>query len=98
MKIWHAGVTLLLLLTVRVFDPFLVESLRLNYFDSLQRSHPESTSEQIILVDIDEKSIQDLGQWPWPRKDLAFELNNIPPNNLVALSIVLSEKDRFDFE
>ena len=96
MKIWHAGVTLLLLLTVRVFDPFLVESLRLNYFDSLQRSHPESTSEQIILVDIDEKSIQDLGQWPWPRKDLAFELNNIPPNNLVALSIVLSEKDRFD--
>jgi adenylate cyclase len=96
MKIWHAGVTLLLLLTVRIFDPFLVESLRLNYFDSLQRSHPESTSEQIVLVDIDEKSIQEFGQWPWPRKDLAYELNNIPPNNLLALSIVLSEKDRFD--
>ena len=96
MKLWHAGITLLLLLTIRVFDPFLIESLRLNYFDSLQRNHEESFSEQIVLIDIDEKAIQKYGQWPWPRKDLAYALNDIPPDNLLALSIILSEKDRFN--
>jgi len=96
LKLWHAGITLLALLSLRVADPFLLEATRLNYFDMLQRNHEEKFSEQIILVDIDEKSIQKLGQWPWPRKELAFELNNIPPGNLLALSVILSEKDRFN--
>ena len=96
MKLWHAGITLLALLSLRVADPFLLEATRLNYFDMLQRNHEVVTSDQIILVDIDEKSLQQFGQWPWPRKELAFELNNIPPDNLLALSIILSEKDRFN--
>ena len=95
MKIWHAGVTLLLLLTVRVFDPFLVESLRLNYFDSLQRSHPESVSEQIILVDIDEKSLQKYGQYPFPRNIYRDVLLNTSPTNTHVINIVFSEPDRF---
>ncbi len=96
MKLWHAGITLLALLALRVADPFLLEATRLNYFDMLQRNHEVQLSDQIILVDIDEKSLKKLGQWPWPRDEFAFELNNIPPNNLVALSIILSEKDRFN--
>ena len=96
MKLWHAGITLLALLALRVADPFLLEATRLNYFDMLQRNHEVQLSDQIILIDIDEKSLKKLGQWPWPRDEFAFELNNIPPNNLVALSIILSEKDRFN--
>tara|TARA_R110000822_G_scaffold3972_17_gene17016 strand:- start:1085 stop:2899 length:1815 start_codon:yes stop_codon:yes gene_type:complete len=96
MKLWHAVITLVLCLSIKVWDPFLVEVTRLNFFDYLQRSHEIVESDQIILVDIDEASIQEYGQWPWPRKDLAYALNHIPPNNLVGLTLIFSEEDRFN--
>ena len=96
MKLWHAGITLILCLGIKIWDPFLVEVSRLNFFDFLQRSHEQVSSDQIILVDIDEKSIQKYGQWPWPRKDLAEALSSIPQGNLLGLTLILSEKDRFD--
>jgi len=95
-SVWTAIIVLFLFVLIRVLDPFLVESTRLNYFDYLQRSHEIIESDQIVLVDIDEKSIQKHGQWPWPRNELAYELNNIQPGNLLAMSIIFSEKDRFN--
>tara|TARA_R110002153_G_scaffold45980_1_gene129717 strand:+ start:582 stop:2426 length:1845 start_codon:yes stop_codon:yes gene_type:complete len=96
MKLWHAGITLILCLSIKIWDPFLVEVSRLNFFDYLQRSHEQIKSDQIVLVDIDEKSIQKYGQWPWPREDLAEALSGIPQGNLLGLTLILSEKDRFN--
>ena len=93
MKLWHVIVTLGLLLTLRVFDPFLLESSRLSYFDSLQRTQDVQVSEQIVLVDIDEPTLEKFGQYPIPRQVMADEIDKID-GSLIAFNILFSEEDR----
>ena len=54
---------------LRYADPFFVRALRLVAFDNYQRLDPEPYDPKlpIRIVDIDEKSLSLLGQWPWPR-------------------------------
>jgi len=49
-----------------------------------------------VVVDIDERSLHALGQWPWPRVLLADLLSNIDKHNPAAISldIIFPEKDR----
>ena len=58
---------------VRISDPELVEIMRLKYFDVLQKNNPRDTDGNTysVIVDIDEKSLREVGQWPWPRTVLA---------------------------
>ena len=92
MKLWHAYITLIVCTLIAAWNPFLLDSAKLSYFDFLQRNHPESTSAQIVLIDIDEQSIAAEGQWPWSREVLAKYIDKIPDNNLIALNILFSEK------
>ncbi|MBB00414.1 MAG: adenylate/guanylate cyclase domain-containing protein [Saprospirales bacterium] len=94
MKLYHIGITFLLCILVKVLNPYILEATQLNYFDLLQRNHEENKSEQIILLDIDEKSIKKNGRWPWDRDVLAKEINKLPDNNLIALNVLLSERGR----
>ena len=94
MKNWHVLVTLGLLLLIRVSDPFMLESARLSWFDGLQRDQEPTKSEQIVLVDIDEPTLEKLGQYPIPRNILADYIDEAP-EALIGLNILLSEKDRF---
>lgn len=94
MKTWHVLITLGLLVGLRILDPFLLESARLSYFDSLQRSQETSVSDQIVLVDIDEKTLDKFGQYPIPRKVMADEIDKIE-NSIIAFNILFSEPDRF---
>lgn len=93
MRMWHVLVTLALLVTLRLWDPFLVESTRLSYFDFLQRIQPTKQSEQIVLIDIDEASLEKYGQYPIPRDILAGELKKLD-NSILGINILLSEADR----
>ena len=94
MKNWHVLVTLGLLLLVRVADPFMLESARLSWFDGLQRNQEPTKSEQIVLIDIDEPTLEKLGQYPIPR-DILAEYIDEAPEALIGLNVLLSEKDRF---
>ena len=94
MKNWHVLVTLGLLLLVRVSDPFMLESARLSWFDGLQRNQEPTKSEQIVLIDIDEPTLEKLGQYPIPR-DILAEYIDEAPEALIGLNVLLSEKDRF---
>ena len=78
MKNWHVLVTLGLLLLIRVADPFMLESARLSWFDGLQRDQEPTKSEQIVLVDIDEPTLEKLGQYPIPRNILADYIDEAP--------------------
>ena len=90
---WHVIITLALLVTLRLVDPFLVESTRLSYFDFLQRNQDTKQSEQIVLIDIDEASLEKYGQYPIPRDILANELLKLN-NSILGINILLSEADR----
>lgn len=56
----------------------------------------EPVSNQIVIVDIDEKSLQELGQWPWERDKLAQILLNLKNKGakVIGLDIVFAEADK----
>lgn len=57
---------------------------------------PSETTGKIVIVDIDEKSLQHLGQWPWPRDILARLIRTIDASGakVIGFDIVFAEKDR----
>jgi len=57
---------------------------------------PQKASDDIVIVDIDEKSIKELGQWPWGRDKFAQILNNLTKDGvgIIGLDIVFSEADK----
>jgi adenylate cyclase len=88
---------LLALMVLRTMDPVPVEELRLRVFDAYQRLAPRPvTLQPVIIVDIDEDSLAELGQWPWPRTQLAQLIDSISQAGAVAIALdfVLAEPDR----
>jgi adenylate cyclase len=88
---------LLALLALRVTNPAPLEELRLRAFDIFQIIQPrEATERPVVIVDIDEKSLRALGQWPWPRTRIAEMITRL--TNLGALvigfDVVFAEPDR----
>jgi adenylate cyclase len=66
-------------------------------FDSYQRSAPRAYRDAgVRVVDIDDESIGRLGQWPWPRSELARLTKVIGEAGAaaVAFDLVFSEADR----
>lgn len=88
--------TVIALTWLRASDPFLIESLRLSYFDSLQRSHEQVKSDDILLIELDERSIQEYGQWPWSRETFADRLWQTDDTTINIFTIIYSEADRFN--
>jgi adenylate cyclase len=84
---------------LRVWDPAPVEELRIRTFDTFQRIDPrQKTQRPVTIVDIDEKSMEKLGQWPWPRNriaDLVTELTSLGAV-VIAFDVVFSEPDRLN--
>jgi len=81
----------------RVWDPVPLESFRLRVFDYYQVLHPRPKGPlPVTIVDIDEPSLQALGQWPWPRTRLAELVRRISKLGGVAIGfdILFAEPDR----
>ncbi len=88
----------ILLGLTRIYDPELVEVMRLKYFDQLQKNYPRATDGQTysVIVDIDEQSLREIGQWPWPRTVLAelFKKSREAGMLVLGLDVLFAEKDR----
>ena len=85
----------------RHYDPPPVEELRIRTFDTFQLLDPRvKKARPVTIVDIDEKSLAKLGQWPWPRTQLADLIINLTNLGAVAISfdVVFSEADRLNPE
>jgi adenylate cyclase len=50
--------------------PF-VDGLDRQVYDSRLRHEPPVPSEQVVIVDIDERSLAEVGRWPWSRSTVA---------------------------
>ena len=89
---------LIFLLIVSIANPFVLQAVRLISFDSYQRIAPRAydPSLPVRVVDIDDRSLQVLGQWPWPRTTLASLLDKLHEDGaaVVALDIMFPEPDR----
>ena len=85
------------LIALRIFDPVVVTNLRHQAFDVYQRVKPREVSKlPVSIIDIDDASLAQIGQWPWPRSTMADLLTKATQGGAVAiaLDIVFSEKDR----
>ncbi|WGR94157.1 adenylate/guanylate cyclase domain-containing protein [Bradyrhizobium sp. ISRA435] len=84
---------------LRIVDPAPVEELRVRVFDSFQRIDPRKKSiRPVTIVDIDEKSLAKLGQWPWPRTTIADIIINLTSLGAASIGfdVVFSEPDRLN--
>ena len=99
MKIKTIGIGLLFLAAaaaLRLLDPYPIEVLRLKGLDYYQRNQAKIQSENIAVVEIDEKSLEKNGQWPWKRDELAAAVRKAYDSgaSLVVLPIIFAEPDR----
>ena len=87
------------LAALRVADPFAVEELRVRTFDGFQVIKPRiKTARPVTVIDIDEKSLAKLGQWPWPRTRVAELIDKLTALGavVIAFDIVFAEPDRLN--
>jgi adenylate cyclase len=92
---WLAIATVLLLLSVKLMNPFLVDSMKLKYYDYLMLGEPIK-SEQIVVANIGEKAIEKYGQYPFPRETYSKIISDLYGANagIVGSTILMSEPDR----
>ena len=76
-------------------NPAFIESIRLRYFDQLIINQPV-VENNIYTVDIDESTIDEYGQWPFPRGDYAAIIEDLYARGagLVVWNVLMSEPDR----
>jgi adenylate cyclase len=87
------------LAALRIADPAAVEELRVRTFDTFQLIDPRvKTARPVTIIDIDEKSLAKLGQWPWPRTRIADLIANLTKLGAVVIGfdIVFAEPDRLN--
>jgi adenylate cyclase len=84
---------------LRIADPAPVEEIRVRTFDFFQRIDPRQKTERpVTIVDIDDKSLEKLGQWPWPRTRIAALVDELTRLGaiVIAFDAVFSEPDRLN--
>jgi len=88
--------TLALIVTV-IERPGLLERLELLGYDQLLAAVPErGRSAAVTVVDVDERSLAELGQWPWPRSQVAQLLNRLREAGArgIGVDFLFAEPDR----
>jgi adenylate cyclase len=94
-KWWTVLITIGAFGALQISNPDIIQSFKYSYYDYLQSTQETIQSNDIVLVNIDEKAIAEEGQYPWPRDIVAKYLNEAPADALNVLNIIYSEQDRF---
>ena len=85
-------------LALRFAEPPALSVLRDYAFDQYQRLKPRTYSAElpVRIVDIDEASLRELGQWPWPRTVMARLVDKLVEKGaaVIAFDVVFAEPDR----
>ncbi|MDD1509063.1 CHASE2 domain-containing protein [Pseudomonas sp. CNPSo 3701] len=88
---------LLGLCVVFLLDPVPVQKARNAVFDQYQRLQPRVYQEAPVrVVDLDEESLKRIGQWPWPRTQVADMVKRLEQAGAAAVvfDVLFAEPDR----
>lgn len=92
------GLVIVAILTIlRASEPPLLRQARAVAFDEYQRIAPRAFQDMPVhVVDIDEASLKEFGQWPWPRDRMAKLVERLSAMgaSAIAFDILFSEPDR----
>ena len=95
-------VLLVSLVFVYFLNPAPVNQLRLKTFDFYQqlkpREIPPPAGKPVTIIDLDEESLAEIGQWPWSRAIVAKLVRNVMQMGgaLIAFDMVFAEPDRMN--
>jgi adenylate cyclase len=93
------------LLIVTVLIGHAVDLTPIGFIDTVDRSiydarlrltMPRTVDQRIAIVDIDEKSLSEVGRWPWPRDRMASLVDKLFDQyqvRLLGIDIVMAERD-----
>ena len=95
-KLISLSILFILLITLKVINPPIIQKLSFINYDFYQKVFNKGEVKNIIIIDIDEKSIAQIGQFPWRRDIYSKILNNLNQHNplAIAFDIVFSEEDK----
>lgn len=88
---------LLGLCVVFLLDPVPVQKARNAVFDQYQRLQPRAYQQAPVrVVDLDEQSLARIGQWPWPRTQVAEMVERLEKAGAAAVvfDVLFAEPDR----
>jgi CHASE2 domain-containing sensor protein len=91
------GITFsVLLFIITLASPSLTDFLNNRVYDTLLSASAGEPSHVPVVVDIDEKSLQQYGQWPWPRYRMAILLDKLRGLGAgsIGLDMLFAEEDR----
>ncbi|QDG75757.1 CHASE2 domain-containing protein [Labrenzia sp. PHM005] len=92
-----ATLVLILMTGLRIANPDFLVAVRELTFDYYQRFQPRDYQPAPVrIVDIDEASISDIGQWPWPRTKIAELVDVLMELGAatVVFDVIFPEPDR----
>ena len=86
----------IILSVIYIFFPKLPDSFdnRLrDYLFTIRGEIPNTNN--VVIIDIDESSIKELGQWPWSRNKVSTIIQNLTDANIgiIGMDIVFAEED-----
>ncbi len=90
-------IILVLLITLKIANPSFVKSISYLSFDLYQKVFPlEKRDTEVIIIDIDEKSLGKFGQFPWSRSVFAKIIENVNKASpkAIGFDIFFTEKDK----
>jgi adenylate cyclase len=86
---------------LQISDPAFVRMIRLKTFDIYQQISPRLDGDYpVYVIDVDEKSLAEIGQWPWPRTVMAELVEKAFEQQVAGLAfdMVFAETDRLSVE
>lgn len=94
--LYGCGITILACFLF-IYRPTLLVLAEYKVYDAMVRALPQNgEGNSLVVVDLDERSLAEFGQWPWPRyrvAQLLDKLNRLNPR-AVGLDILFAEPDR----
>ena len=90
-------ILLILLITIKIINPTFVKSIANLSFDLYQKIFTlEKKDTDVVIIDIDEKSLGKFGQFPWSRSVFAKILDQLNTSNpkAIGFDIFFTEKDK----
>ncbi len=76
--------------------PFITQLDNIIYDARLQITMPRGVDQNIVILDIDEKSLQEVARWPWPRDVMAGLVHKLFDKyqiGIVGFDVVFAEAD-----
>ena len=86
----------ILLLSLLAWNPYPFQILELKFFDGLMSTQEEIQNQTIVLVDIDEEIIKNVGGYPLPRSLYATLLERT--NSIPGLTVLMPDPDIRDMK